>query len=67
MGYIICILSGIILGLFGSLLLIRKKLFKKSGDSGALSPDQFEKIKTILKHIEDGDRILEEIQELLEG
>jgi hypothetical protein len=65
MGYVICILSGIVLGLVGGLLIVRKRLPRKSGGSGALSPEQFEKIKAILKHIEDGDRILEEIQELL--
>ncbi len=65
MGYIICILSGIVLGLVGGLLIVRKRLPSKPGGSGALSPEQFEKIKAILKHIEDGDRILEEIQELL--
>ena len=66
MGYVICILAGIVLGLVGSLLIIRSRLPMKSGDSGALSPEQYEKIKAILKHIENGDKILEEIQELLE-
>jgi uncharacterized protein YneF (UPF0154 family) len=66
MGYVICILAGIVLGLVGGLLIIRSRLPKKLGDSGALSPEQFEKIKAILKHIEDGDKILEKIQELLE-
>jgi hypothetical protein len=66
MGYVICILAGIVLGLIGGLLIIRSRLPKKSGGSGALSPEQFEKIKAILKHIEDGEKILEEIQELLE-
>jgi len=65
MGYVICVLAGIVLGLIGGLLIIRSRLPKKTGGSGALSPEQFEKIKAILKHIEDGDRILEEIQELL--
>jgi uncharacterized phiE125 gp8 family phage protein len=48
------------------LLIMRRRLPKKTGGSGALSPEQFEKIKAILKHIEDGDRILEEIKKLLE-
>jgi hypothetical protein len=61
MGYIICILSGIVLGFVGCLMIIRKRFPSKSGGIGALSPEQFEKIKAILKHIEDGEKILEEI------
>jgi hypothetical protein len=66
MGYVICVLARIALGLIGGLLIIRSRLPKKTGDSGALSPEQFEKIKAILKHIEDEDKILEKIQELLD-
>ncbi|KPJ86331.1 MAG: hypothetical protein AMS17_12855 [Spirochaetes bacterium DG_61] len=64
--YMVCILAGIVTGLIGGLLIVRGRLPVKSGGGGTLSPEQFEKIKAILKHIEDGDKILEKIQELLE-
>ena len=64
--YMVCILAGIVTGLIGGLLIVRGRLPVKSGGGGTLSPEQFEKIKAILKHTEDGDKILEKIQELLE-
>lgn len=65
--YIVCILAGIAIGLIGGLLIVRRRLPSKSGGGGSLTPEQFEKIKAILKHIEDGDKILEMLKELLEG
>lgn len=63
--YIICVLAGIVVGLIGSLLIIKDRLPKKTGDGGSLSPDQLEKIRAILKHINEGEDIIKEIDKLL--
>ena len=65
MGYVICIFGGIIVGLIGGLLLARSASKKKLGESAPISPEQYEKIKAILKHIEEGDEILEWLDEWL--
>jgi len=65
MGYVICIFGGIIVGLIGGLLLSRSASKNKPGESAPISPDQYEKIKAILKHIEEGDEILKWLDELL--
>jgi hypothetical protein len=66
--YIICVLTGIVIGLLGGLLIIRKKLSAdKSGDGGALSPDEIKKLQQVLKLIQEGDNIIEQLNELIEG
>jgi hypothetical protein len=65
MGYVICIFGGIIVGLIGGLLLSRSSPRKNKGGSAPLPPELYEKIKAILKHIEGGDEIIKEIDELL--
>ena len=65
MGYVICIFGGIIAGLIGGFLLSRLTSKNKQGENASISPDQYEKIKAILKHIEEGDEILEWLDELL--
>jgi len=67
MWYIVCLLAGTTIGLLGGLLIIRKRLSGGgSGDGGALSPDQLKRIQLILKLIEEGDEILDKLDELIE-
>ena len=65
MAYVICILGGIVLGLIGGLLLSRSSSKNKPGENAPISPEQYEKIKAVLKHIDEGDEILKWIDELL--
>ena len=65
MGYVICIFGGIIVGLIGGLLLSRSASKKKQGESVPISPEQYERIKAILEHIQAGDDLIKEIDELL--
>ena len=65
MGYVICIFGGIIGGLIGGLFICRRRPGDQKGGSAPLPPELYEKIKAILKHIEDGDEIIKEIDELL--
>jgi len=65
MGYFVCVLGGIVLGLIGGFLVCRKLSGDHTGESAPISPDQYEKIKAILKHIEEGDEILKWLDELL--
>ena len=65
MWYVVCIFGGIIAGLIGGLLLSKSASKKKPGESAPISPEQYEKIKAILKHIEGGNDILKWLDELL--
>jgi uncharacterized membrane protein len=67
MWYIVCLLAGTTIGLLGGLLVVRKRLSGDgSGGSGALSPDQLKRIQLILKLIQEGDEILDKLDELIE-
>ena len=61
--YVICVLAWEVIGLIGSLLIIKDRLPKKSGDGGSLSPEQLEKVQAILKHINEGEDIIKRIDE----
>jgi len=65
MGYFVCVLGGIVLGLIGGFLVCRKLSGDHTGESVPISPEQYEKIKAILKHIEGGNDILKWLDELL--
>ena len=67
MAYALCILGGIVVGLIGGLLLSKWSSKNKSGETAPISPEQYEKIKAVLKHIEEGDEILKWLDELLKG
>jgi hypothetical protein len=67
MWYVVCLLAGTTIGLIGGLLIVRKRLpGDDSGDGGALSPDQLKRIQSVLKLIEEGDEIIEKLNELIE-
>jgi len=65
MAYALCILGGIVLGLIGGFLVCRKLSGDHTGESVPISPEQYERIKAILEHIQAGDDLIQEIDELL--
>ena len=65
MWYVICILGGVIAGLIGGLFVCRRLSGDQKGGSAPLSPEQLQKIKAILEHIQEGDELVKEIDELL--
>ena len=65
--YLLCVVIGIVLGLIGGILLCRRKSGSHTGETAPISPEQYEKIKAVLKHIEEGDEILKWLDELLKG
>jgi uncharacterized protein YneF (UPF0154 family) len=65
MWYVICIFGGVIVGLVGGLFVCRRLSGDQKGGSAPLSPEQLRKIKAILEHIQEGDELVKEIDELL--
>jgi len=65
MWYVICIFGGVIVGLIGGLFVCKRLSGDRKGGSAPLPPELYKKIKAILKHIENGDEIIKEIDELL--
>jgi len=65
MMYLICIFGGIVLGFIGGILLAKRFSRENTGGIGAIPLEQYERIKAVLKHIEEGDKLIEEIDELL--
>jgi len=57
--------GGIVLGLIGGFLVCRKLSGDHTGESVPISPEQYERIKAILEHIQAGDDLIQEIDELL--